>query len=571
MIGLPMRAARGLLLALLVLALASALRAQAVKGSPPEDAPPPPLTYHGLIPGVSSAEEVRAKLGAPAGEASWYAWKMLYPAKGRPGRFDAVYLQGGAQARLANIEAASVPEGLETLERARERLGEPELELRYPSGQRLLDWSEKGVRFTFDREGKTTGVAYFPHGYRRVHEGERRRLDLGQRVAAAGPTRASLGPLEAGAAEVDISPREPGWLPKPFTVHDPMKARIAVLRAGELKVALVGADLFGMLKSEIDPIEARLREKGLSHLIVAMSHNHAAPDTIGIYGHYPKEYVAFIQERLESGVIEALGRLRPVEGLRAAALDLELDGARVEGLFRNARNPGIVDPQLAAVELLAADGKPLVTMVHFACHVEGLEKGWQEISADFVGYLCERLRERRGTQAIFLNGAVGGMVTGDTRARTHEEARAMGERLAAELESLLERAGRQSGATLSLRRIGLEVPVTNPRFIAFQQLAGAERRPWSRGRLATEMFHLTIGPAEIITVPGELLPEVSFEILEHMAGRPRMIVGLANDELGYIIPAYDYRAGFYEESMSVGPVIAPLVKEYALRLLGVLP
>jgi hypothetical protein len=71
----------------------------------------------------------------------------------------------------------------------------------------------------------------------------------------------------------------------------------------------------------------------------------------------------------------------------------------------------------------------------------------------------------------------------------------------------------------------------------------------------------------MLTIPGELLPELSFEILERMTGYPRMIVGLANDELGYIIPGYDFRAGFYEESMSVGAAMGPMVLESSLRLI----
>jgi hypothetical protein len=102
--------------------------------------------------------------------------------------------------------------------------------------------------------------------------------------------------------------------------------------------------------------------------------------------------------------------------------------------------------------------------------------------------------------------------------------------------------------------------------ILFEKLSG--RRRSYRGRIATEMLHLWLGGAEIITIPGELLPEVSFEILARMSGFPRLIVGLANDELGYIIPGYDFREGVYEESMSLGPAIGPMVLEQALRMLA---
>jgi hypothetical protein len=60
---------------------------------------------------------------------------------------------------------------------------------------------------------------------------------------------------------------------------------------------------------------------------------------------------------------------------------------------------------------------------------------------------------------------------------------------------------------------------------------------------------------------------VSFEILEKMNGFPRILAGLANDEIGYIIPADDFRDDEYEETMSLGPAAAPLIRDTALRLL----
>ncbi len=64
-----------------------------------------------------------------------------------------------------------------------------------------------------------------------------------------------------------------------------------------------------------------------------------------------------------------------------------------------------------------------------------------------------------------------------------------------------------------------------------------------------------------------MLPEVSFEILKEMQGFPRILVGLANDQLGYIIPEYDFRSDSYEETMSQGKATAPAVRDTALGLL----
>ena len=97
------------------------------------------------------------------------------------------------------------------------------------------------------------------------------------------------------------------------------------------------------------------------------------------------------------------------------------------------------------------------------------------------------------------------------------------------------------------------------------EMAGRKRS--YRGRLPTEIFLVRLGGAELLSVPGELLPELSFEILARMRGSPALIVGLANDEIGYIIPAYDFRTGEYEESMSLGPAAGPIIVEQAWRML----
>lgn len=546
----------------------TSLDGQAIGIAPAPGSRPGPVSYQGLVPGVTPVAELVRRLGQPTYEGGWYDWKMLYKAKA--GQFDAFHLFGGRkEGKLGTIEAATVPGGYESADRIRQRLGRPEFELILPGGQRLLDYSRLGVRFTLSPRSQTIGAAYFPHGYRRVPPGYRGHLDLSHLRQGPQPQPASPPDpnLLAGAFELDISPVEARWLKGKYKIHDPLKARCVVIARGGLKLAIVGADLFGLLKSEVDPIEARLRKLGISHLLLAMSHNHAAPDTIGIYGFYPKEYVGYLQARIVKGVSAALARLAPVKTLLVGSDELSLAGARVSGLFRNARNPGLVDPQIATIQARGANGRPLVTLVHFACHVEGLEKGPKEISADFPGYLCDELVRRSGAPVIYLNGAIGGMVSGDTIERTHEQARKAGLRLADEVSRILALAVPSAKAELGLRRSRIEIPVTNPRLLLFEKLH-PDRRVFDRGRAVSELFHVRLGDAELLTVPGELLPELSFELLEKMEGYPRMIVGLCNDELGYIIPAEDFRKGAYEESMSVGPAAGPVLLRRALELLG---
>jgi len=554
--------------AALALLWTSSASAQAPKGNVKPTDPPPALTYHGLVPGLSKADEVRKALGAPVSEAPWYAYKLLYNAEGRPGLLDSVHLHG-KDGGFACVEAASIPAGLESRDKVTAKLGEPEQEIRTPTFA-LLDYSIKGVRFVFDKSGKTIGVTYFPHIEARVHSGARRLIDLSSLRSGPQPKPekpAPLGGLKAGTAEVTITAKSKDWVtPKArgaFHVHDDLKARVVVFERDGLKIALVGADLFGMTSADIGPIRAGAADVGVSYLLLGMSHDHSAPDTIGVYGHYPAEHIAHIQNQIVKAVTEAQQNLRPVKEFRTASRELPMDGGRVIGYFRNARNVGVVDPTLSLIQPIGEDGQPIATIVNFACHVEGLEAGVVECSADFPGYMCDQIKADGGGQAVFLNGAVGGMVSGDNKARTNEEAKVTGLGLAKLVKDLAATA--QSPATfdygVETRRV--EIPMTNKNFLPLYNARGG----LNRGRVVTEVSLIKLGEAQIITVPGELLPEVSFEILEKMTGFPRMIVGLANDQLGYIIPEYDFRSDSYEESMSQGPATAPIVRETAIRLL----
>jgi hypothetical protein len=371
--------------------------------------------------------------------------------------------------------------------------------------------------------------------------------------------------LRAGAAEADITPKGADWLGHRYTVTTPLKSRIVVFSDGELTVALVGADLFGVGFADNLAIRERAKELGVNHTIVASSHNHASGDTIGVYGHYPTEYIRHIQDETVAGIKRALEAMQPVKELRASSRELPMDGIRVQALFRNARNPGLLDPTISTLQPMGEDGTPIATIVHFACHVESLEKGPREISADFPGYMCDQMKADGLGQPIFLNGAVGGMVSGDNRARTHESSREMGLQLAEIVRDLVRSGVPPAEFEFMADQRPVHIPVSNQDFLA-RYKAGA--RELVRGRIVTDMTYVRLGEAQFITLPGELLPEVSFEILEQMDGYPRMLLGLANDQIGYIVPPYDFRDDYYEETMSQGPATAPQVRDMALRMLA---
>ena len=63
---------------------------------------------------------------------------------------------------------------------------------------------------------------------------------------------------------------------------------------------------------------------------------------------------------------------------------------------------------------------------------------------------------------------------------------------------------------------------------------------------------MRIGPAQIITVPGQPFCKLGREVKNAMTGKYRFLLGLANDELAHIIPADEFDPKRGEKPVSVG-------------------
>jgi putative sterol carrier protein len=77
--------------------------------------------------------------------------------------------------------------------------------------------------------------------------------------------------------------------------------------------------------------------------------------------------------------------------------------------------------------------------------------------------------------------------------------------------------------------------------------------------LTTEAHLFRVGNAVFFTMPGEVLPNIGFLLKKQLRayGDPVFLIGLGNDELGYILCEEDYWLDLYEyeRSMSVGSQI----------------
>ncbi|MGQ9576390.1 MAG: hypothetical protein ACUVUC_13835 [Thermoguttaceae bacterium] len=455
---------------------------------------------------------------------------------------------------------------------------------------------------------------------------------LAQAILSAGPAPAAPGPdtpvLQAGFGQTDITPTVGGPKPvylagfgqnrKATGILDPLKARAVVFKHGKRKLALVCVDLVGLFYAEV--LQVRRELEGFDLVVVASTHNHEGPDTLGLWGKSPlhsgvdPEYLRTVRQRIVEAVKTADQQAAPAEARIATS--------RAPELLRDTREPYVKHDELVVLTLWPpGSDKPSGMIVQWNCHPEVLASKNTRISSDFVGPLVERLQARYGCPAVHFTGAVGGLMTtlgleirdaqgqalaDGTVQKTHRYA----ELVAEAVEKAMAQSRPIRLTPMLARSRELFIPIDNALYLV-ARTAGVLKRdafvwegnpykasPFSgttakspRLCIRTEVGWLRLGELDVALIPGEIYPELVLgkvqdppdpgsdfpdcpiepAIYGQLAGPFRMIVGLANDEIGYIIPkrqwdqkppfCYGRKTAQYGEINSVGPEAAPIVCE----------
>lgn len=391
-------------------------------------------------------------------------------------------------------------------------------------------------------------------------------------------------PLTAGAAAVEITPdiTKPVWMAgfspgkRAQEVHDPLWARALVLKCGPEEAAIVSLDLIGLLLRDVREIRREASKRtGLreDRVIVACTHNHNGPDTVGLWGEkfglsgVDPEYMKSLKAKAVEA-IEAAWKKRAESTVRAAT-------ANHDKYLGDSREPKVMNPEARAL-LFEAAGKPVAILANYACHPEALGSKNLSITSDYPHDLREAMEKRyAGATCVFVSADLGGLQSPRVPERSWDACREMGEAIAGALGDALDAAKPQSPRAMrgAARRVDFEV--VNLLFKGggktglFGETAGymdvrADGSTW----IHSELTALRIGDGiMLVTVPGEVFPELAKEIYAGMKADVRIMVGLGNDELGYIMPESDFKWGQYCESMSLGPKTGTTLVEAAKELL----
>jgi hypothetical protein len=356
-----------------------------------------------------------------------------------------------------------------------------------------------------------------------------------------------------------------------------LTVRTLVLEQGGTSVAIVSADFLGFPAALGNRVRAAVKEIPAQNILIGATHTHSAPDCYG----FPdgaggtardEKYVEMVCVRMAEAIHEAATNLQPVR--------LKIATGEAKGkIAYNYYAEQLYDPRCHVIQALDASGKPIATLVNYAIHPEVLGSDAGICSPDLVGPLYERLAEKGGGTGIFMNSAQGGMVTADNRqpgnreARTWEECQRIGRLLADEALRIVSDAPEQASPKLYCAARSLTLPVDAPLMRALLKTL-----PGSPGgdatSLTTQLNLINLGNAQILTIPGEALPNIGYYLKRKMHGENNLLFGLTNDAFGYILTKEDFdsfKRYSYISRTSLGERTGDILVTEALRFVDDCP
>jgi hypothetical protein len=257
-------------------------------------------------------------------------------------------------------------------------------------------------------------------------------------------------------------------------------------------------------------------------------------------------YLARVRAGVAQAVADAAARLAPAT--------LRYGQARLPaaGIVKNANRRDVFDRRLHVLHAVGERGEPLGTLLHHACHPEVFGRANTLISADFVGAFCDGWRDAGLGQAVFVNGALGAMVSPDGTTRDAAGIERIGAELVALGRAALADATPLPVGEIELRRNELYLPLENS-WLGLARLTLAIPRPLHDGSIRSSVGYLRLGGLEALLVPGEIEP-VFAERIRRLAGRPDLLLfGLVDDEVGYLLSGRDARDPEFEYEHSMSP------------------
>ena len=397
--------------------------------------------------------------------------------------------------------------------------------------------------------------------------------------------------FKAGAAMRNITPKElipisggMGTPEIPIGKKGELTVRAFVVEKGGTRIAIVGVDNLGWPAYLGDRSRKLIKGIAPENVLIGVTHAHSCPDAYGFTNEKGEtgadlKYLDWCVTQIADAVNEAISKLEP------ASLRTAVGEAKGKIAF-NYYADQLYDPRCGVIQAIATsgknEGKPIATLVNYAIHPEILGTDRKLISPDLCGPLYDRIESKVGGMAIFMNSAQGGMVTADVRLENGKEANdwneciRIGNLLADEALRIVEPAIIQQNPEIYCASKTIRFPIDSEmmRYVFKHSPLAAEAKNNDYSSVTTRINLLNIGQAQVLTIPGEALPNIGFYVKRKMKSAQPMLFGLTNDAFGYMLTKEDF-GGFerynYISRTSLGEMTGTIYEEEAIKFVNESP
>ena len=388
------------------------------------------------------------------------------------------------------------------------------------------------------------------------------------------------------------------------SILDDLYARAVYLddNRGDGGVIFCALDCVGISRKDINDIRMLALESGklgkMKSINISATHTHAGIDTQGLWGEKIYKcgknnvFMDNLKKQAAKAIVEAYERRKDGK--------LYMGYVETDDLQADVRTPVTYDKNLTRFRFAPNDKSGDIYVVNFASHAELLGTT-TKVSADFPAYLVKEIEENvPKAEVVFLNGAIGGMISAKEIKKVY--------RNQIDCEEYMTGFGRELGKIalsidneteikpiLNIKSKGIKIVADNTVLILARYLkvlnndiGRTEKR--SKACIYSEVGYAELGEKDVamFLIPGELFPElyngefltekdsahhrkaIYKKVLIDMTDcKHKFVVGLCNDELGYILAENDFLLnesmpyiekatddmdrGHYEETNSTGP------------------
>ncbi|HHU83983.1 MAG TPA: hypothetical protein GXZ23_02275 [Clostridiales bacterium] len=338
---------------------------------------------------------------------------------------------------------------------------------------------------------------------------------------------------------------------------------------GITKMILVSVDVVGILNKDVLNIRKRLKsfcnKTGCQSINICATHNHAGIDTMGIWGKIPKTGLdREFMETLYNAIINACESAYK----NRKSSDIYYGKIEVPDMQEDIRTPVVYSKDLHRFRIVPKDGSREVYLLNFASHSESLGGKNSHISADFPCYLRREILNKAGAETIYFVGAIGGMISmkadGKTFADKVYDTMAIGRKLADYALNIQNEVKLKARLKIVRKEVYFDCENTVLMLAGILDLLNVKRYKSKYSSLGyllkSEISLIEIDNIKCLLLPCEIFPELVYggyldkensatgknstanpKPLKEILNDDHLIIfGLANDEVGYVIPPNDF-------------------------------